>query len=184
MNIVNSNKTRKLTLIVGVYYGNLEFIDRSFKDKTREFVVCVVFLISAGRFFFFLIWPITADCETIDKSLVFLERCLWLSVIDWLTQVELFQNATPFLKSTVCDNSNPGLKIEACIKKPHFALSQNTEFILEHPTSVFCKIFVRISKYCLEFYITWEWLKISRWSFYSCKILDACLINSLRFSEV
>ena len=169
MNTVNSNKTRKLTLIVGVYYGNLAFIDRSFKDKTREFAVCVVFLI---------------DCETIVKSLVFLERCLWLSVIDWLTQVELFQNATPFLKSTVCDNSNPGLKSEACIKKPHFALSQNTEFILEHPTSVFCKIFVRISKYCLEFYITWEWLKISRWSFYSCKILDACLINSLRFSEV
>ena len=169
MNIVNSNKTRKLTLIVGDYYGNLAFIDRSFKDKTREFAVCVVFLI---------------DCETIVKSLVFLERCLWLSVIDWLTQVELFQNATPFLKSKVCDNSNLGLKSEACIKKPHFALSQNTEFILEHPTSVFCKIFVRKSKYSLEFYITWEWLKISRWSFYSCKILDACLINSLRFSEI
>ena len=53
MNTVNSYKTRKLTLIVGVYYGNLAFIDRSFKDKTREFAVCVVFLINAGRFFFF-----------------------------------------------------------------------------------------------------------------------------------
>jgi len=48
MNIVNSNKTRKLTLIVAVYYGNLAFIARSFKDKSREFAVCVVFLISAG----------------------------------------------------------------------------------------------------------------------------------------
>ena len=173
MNTVNSNKTRKLTLIVGVYYGNLAFIDRSFKDKTREFAVCVVFLI---------------DCETIVKSLVFLERCLWLSVIDWLTQVELFQNATPFLKSTVCDNSNSGLKSEACMKssiwEPHFALSRNKEFIQGHPTSVLCKISVRRSKYCLEFSITWGRLKTSRWSFNSCKILDAYLTNSQRLSEV
>ena len=80
---------------------------------------------------------------------------------------------TPFLKSTVCDNSNPGLKNEACKKstiwEPHFALSQNTEFIQGHPTSVFCKISIRRSKYCLEFCITWERLKISRWSFLSCK---------------
>ena len=84
------------------------------------------------------------------------------------------------LKSTVCDNSNPGLTpSEAWIKKPHFALSQNAEFIQGHPTSVFCKISVRRSKYCLEFYITWGRLKVSRWSFHSCKILDACLTNSL-----
>ena len=65
-------------------------------------------------------------------------------------QFELSQNVTPFLKSTVCDNSNPGLKSEACIRstvwEPHFALSQNTEFIQGHPTSVFCKISVRRNK--------------------------------------
>ena len=183
MNTVNSYKTRKLTLIVGVYYGNLAFIDRSFKDKTREFAVCVVFLINAGRFFFFnmtdhgWLWN---DCQITSFP-----RKVSVTFGDWLVDTGwVIPKCDSFLKSTVCDNSNPGLKSEACIKKPHFALSQNTEFILEHPTSVFCKIFVRISKYCLEFYITWEWLKISRWSFYSCKILDACLINSLRFSEV
>ena len=40
------------------------------------------------------------------------------------------------------------------------------------------------SKYCLEFSITWGTLKISRWSFHSCAIFEAYLINSLRFSEV
>ena len=53
-----------------------------------------------------------------------------------------------------------------------------------HPTTVFCKISVRKSKYYLEFPITWGWLEISRWLFHSCTIFKAYLINSLRFSEV
>ena len=47
----------------------------------------------------------------------------------------------------------------------------------------FCKISVRRSKYCLEFSIIWGRLKISIWSFHLCKIFDAYLTNSLRFSE-
>ena len=35
-----------------------------------------------------------------------------------------------------------------------------------HPTTVFRKIFVRRSKYCLTFSITWGWLVISRWPFH------------------
>ena len=100
------------------------------------------------------------------------------------TQIELSQNVTPFLKSTVCDNSNPSLRGEACMKstiwEPHFPLSQNMEFIQGHPTSVFCKISVRRSRYCLEFSIIWGRLKTSRWSFHLCKIFDAYLTNSLR----
>ena len=173
------------------WYANLAFIDRSFKHKTIKFAVCTCCILHWRRkkLVFFLIWPMTADCETVVNSLVFLERCLWLSVLGW-TQIELSQNVTPFLKSTVCDNSNPGLRSEACMKstiwEPHFALSQNTEFIQGHPTSVgvFCKISVRRSKYCLEFSIIWGRLKISRWSFHLCKIFDAYLKNSLWFSEV
>ena len=41
-----------------------------------------------------------------------------------------------------------------------------------HPTTVFCKISVRRTKYCLEFSITWGGQK---------KFLD--VINSLQFSE-
>ena len=55
----------------------------------------------------------------------------------------------------------------------------------EHPTTVFCKISVWRSKFCLEFSFTW--LKIFRWPFHSCKIFEAhliLLINSLWFSEV
>ena len=52
-----------------------------------------------------------------------------------------------------------------------------------HSTTVFCKIAVRRSKYCLEFSITWAGLKISRWRFYSCTIVEAFPINPLRFSE-
>ena len=53
-----------------------------------------------------------------------------------------------------------------------------------HPTTVFCKISLRRSKYCLEFSITWGRLKISRWPFHSCTIFEAHLINPPRFSEV
>ena len=42
-----------------------------------------------------------------------------------------------------------------------------------HPTTVFCKISVRRSKYCLKFYITWRGLKISRWPFQSGTIFNA-----------
>ena len=42
-----------------------------------------------------------------------------------------------------------------------------------HPTNVFCEIFVRRSKYCLEFSITWGRLKISGWALYSCTIFEA-----------
>ena len=37
-----------------------------------------------------------------------------------------------------------------------------------HPTTVFCKISVRRSKFWLEFSISWGRLKISRWLFHSC----------------
>ena len=53
-----------------------------------------------------------------------------------------------------------------------------------HPTTVFCKISVRRSKYCLTFSITRGRLKIYTWLFHSCTIFEAYLINSLRFSEV
>ena len=42
-----------------------------------------------------------------------------------------------------------------------------------HPTTVFCQIPVRRTKYCLEFSITWGRLKISRRPFHSCTIFEA-----------
>ena len=51
-------------------------------------------------------------------------------------------------------------------------------------TIVFCKISVRRSKCCLEFFITRERRKIFRWPFHSWTIFEAYLINSLPFSEV
>ena len=53
-----------------------------------------------------------------------------------------------------------------------------------HPTTVFCKICVRRSKYCLEFSFAWGRLKISKWTIHLCSNFEAYLINSLRFSEV
>ena len=53
-----------------------------------------------------------------------------------------------------------------------------------HPTTVFCEIYVRRSKYCLEIFVTWGRVKISRWPYDSCTIFEAYLINSLRFSDV
>ena len=52
-----------------------------------------------------------------------------------------------------------------------------------HPTTVFCKISVLRSKYCLQFSISWEQLKNSKWPFRLCTIFEPYLINSLRFSE-
>ena len=52
-----------------------------------------------------------------------------------------------------------------------------------HPTTVFCKISVRRSKYCLASF-AWGRLKISRWTFHLCTAFEAYLINSLRFSKV
>ena len=43
------------------------------------------------------------------------------------------------------------------------------------------KIFVRRSKNCLEFSITWRRLEISRELFHSCKIFEPYLLSSLRF---
>ena len=62
----------------------------------------------------------------------------------------------------------------------HARKSRTTQ---RQPTTVFFKISVRRSKYCLEFLITWRRLKISRWPFHSCKIFEVYLINSLRFYE-
>ena len=39
-----------------------------------------------------------------------------------------------------------------------------------HPTTVFCKIFVRRNKYFPEFSIVWGRLQISRWLFHPCTI--------------
>ena len=59
-----------------------------------------------------------------------------------------------------------------------------TEYVLQrHPTTASCNIYVRRSKYCLKFSITWGRLKISRWPFHSWTIFKAYLINSLRFSK-
>ena len=53
-----------------------------------------------------------------------------------------------------------------------------------NPTTVFCKISVPRSKYCLEFSTTWGRLKISTWPIHSCTIFEAFPLNPLRFSEV
>ena len=51
-----------------------------------------------------------------------------------------------------------------------------------HPMTVFCKISVRRSKYCLEFSVTWGRLKVCRWplrswiSIYPFMVFEACLI--------
>ena len=66
-------------------------------------------------------------------------------------------------------------------------LSYGTETDINHqghPTTVFCEISVRRSKNCLQFAIAWGRLKISRWTFHSCTIFEAYLINSLPFFEV
>ena len=44
-----------------------------------------------------------------------ISRCRKIRCEIWRTQIELFQNVTPFWKSTVCDNSKPGLKSKAYI---------------------------------------------------------------------
>ena len=53
-----------------------------------------------------------------------------------------------------------------------------------HPTTVFGKIFVRGSKYCLEVSIALERLKSSRCLFHLCKIFGVFLLTSLQFSKV
>ena len=156
------------------WYANLAFIDRSLLCSSLAQEKVVFSHMTDGGW----LWN---GCK-----LTSFPRKMSVTFSDWLVGHRL----TPFLKSTVCDNSNPGLRSEACMKstiwEPHFALSENTEFIQGHPTSagVFCKISVRRSNYCLEFSIIWGRRKISRWSFYLCKIFDAYLTNSLRFSEV
>ena len=58
------------------------------------------------------------------------------------------------------------------------------EFFQRYPMTVFCKMSVLRSKYCLKFYITWERLKLSRWLSHSCPSFEAYLIKSRLFSEV
>ena len=65
-----------------------------------------------------------------------------------------------------------------------FVTSMEINKLQGYPTTVFCKISVRRSKYRLEFCITWGQLKISGWPFHSCTAFEAYLKNSLRFSEV
>ena len=48
------------------------------------------------------------------------------------------------------------------------------------PTTVFCKMSVRRSKYCPQFSITWGRL-ISTWSFHSCTVFEA---NSNKFPTI
>ena len=86
---------------------------------------------------------------------------------------------------------NVSIVLKNCYAFSNFIILSNcsplTTFILsfqEHPTTVFSKISVRRSKYCLEFSINWGRLKVSRWPFHSCTIFEAYLIIFLRFSEV
>ena len=53
-----------------------------------------------------------------------------------------------------------------------------------HPTTVFCKISFRRSKYCLEFSITWGRLKIYRWPFHSCTIFEAYKFPTIFWSLI
>ena len=67
---------------------------------------------------------------------------------------------------------NVSIVLKNCYAFSNFIILSNcsplTTFILsfqEHPTTVFSKISVRTSKYCLEFPINWGRLKGSRWPF-------------------
>ena len=67
---------------------------------------------------------------------------------------------------------NVSIVLKNCYAFSNFITLSNcsplTTFILsfqEHPTTVFSKIPVRRSKYCLEFPINWGRLKVSRWPF-------------------
>ena len=73
---------------------------------------------------------------------------------------------------------------QAILTRTNLPFCLSYSFLQGHPTTVFCKISVRRSKYCLEFSITWGRIKISRLPFHSCTIFKAYLTNSLRFSEV
>ena len=53
-----------------------------------------------------------------------------------------------------------------------------------YPTTVFCKISSRRSKYCLEFCFTWGQLKISGWPFHSCTIFESLSNKFITISEV
>ena len=57
------------------------------------------------------------------------------------------------------------------------AWSKKARISQGHPTTVFCKICVRRSKYYIEFSITWGRLKSSRWPFHLCRIFEASLIT-------
>ena len=61
------------------------------------------------------------------------------------------------------------------------AWSKKARISQGHPTTVFCKICVRRSKYYLEFSITWGKPKSSWWPFHLCRIFEAYLITEIPF---
>ena len=61
------------------------------------------------------------------------------------------------------------------------AWSKKARISQGHPTTFFCKITVRRSKYYLEYSSTWGWLKSSRWPFHLSRIFEANLITEILF---
>ena len=51
------------------------------------------------------------------------------------------------------------------------------------PTTVLCKISVRRNKYCLEFSITWGWLRVSSWLFHSTAIFETYQQQSITIKD-
>ena len=113
-------------------------------------------------------------------------------MINWslwiLVSLNVFPLQRPELSSWVCSILVIIIRVRATLVIPKTTSQLNLcRDHQGHPTSIFCKVSVRKSKYCLEFTtLTWGRLKIPRWPFYSLiyeQFFDANLINSLRFSE-
>ena len=51
-----------------------------------------------------------------------------------------------------------------------------------HSTNVFCKMYFRRNKNCLEVSIAWGRIKISRGPLHSCTVSEASLIDFLKFN--
>ena len=49
--------------------------------------------------------------------------------------------------------------------------------------TVLCKISVRRNKYCLEFSITWGWLRVSSWLFHSTAIFETYQQQSITIKD-
>ena len=87
-----------------------------------------------------------------------------------------------FSAKSYCGNSTTWVR--TCPGFSILCFSDSLVRIQRHPTTVFCKISVRRSKYCLQFSIAWIRLITSRCAFHSDTIFETCLKNSLRFCEV